>query len=53
VDPFDVEKVSAAANKEGVQIIGGLTTHHHLDHSGGNKVRLFLACSLPTYTATI
>jgi len=37
VDPYDVEKVSSAASKEGVRIIGGLTTHHHYDHSGGNK----------------
>ncbi|THV07884.1 Metallo-hydrolase/oxidoreductase [Dendrothele bispora CBS 962.96] len=37
VDPYDVEKVSAAVDKLGVQIIAGLTTHHHHDHSGGNK----------------
>lgn len=40
VDPFDVEKVSAAAIKENVEITGGLTTHHHADHSGGNEVRV-------------
>ncbi|OSD01647.1 hydroxyacylglutathione hydrolase [Trametes coccinea BRFM310] len=37
VDPYDVPKVKAAAEKEGVQIIAALTTHHHFDHSGGNK----------------
>ena len=37
VDPFDVPKVTAAAEKEGVQIVAGITTHHHADHSGGNK----------------
>ncbi|KAF8509914.1 beta-lactamase-like protein [Gautieria morchelliformis] len=37
VDPFDVPKVTAAAEKEGVQIVAGITTHHHPDHSGGNK----------------
>jgi len=37
VDPFDVPKVKAAAEKEGVELISLLTTHHHPDHSGGNK----------------
>jgi len=36
VDPYDVSKVSAAADAHGVQVIAGITTHHHLDHSGGN-----------------
>lgn len=38
VDPFDVPKVQAAAQKLGVEIIAGITTHHHFDHSGGNEV---------------
>lgn len=42
IDPYDVPKVQAAAAKVGVQIIAGLTTHHHFDHSGGNKVLLSL-----------
>ncbi|KAI0079995.1 hydroxyacylglutathione hydrolase [Panus rudis PR-1116 ss-1] len=37
VDPYDVPKVQAAAEKEGVQIVACLTTHHHHDHSGGNQ----------------
>ncbi|KAJ4488440.1 beta-lactamase-like protein [Lentinula aciculospora] len=37
VDPYDVNKVIAAAENLGVQIIAGITTHHHYDHSGGNK----------------
>lgn len=38
VDPFDLKKVQAAAEKEGVQeVIGCITTHHHQDHSGGNE----------------
>ncbi|KAJ7470306.1 hydroxyacylglutathione hydrolase [Mycena latifolia] len=38
VDPYDVDKVTAAADSLGVQIVAGITTHHHDDHSGGNKV---------------
>ncbi|KDR81451.1 hypothetical protein GALMADRAFT_239382 [Galerina marginata CBS 339.88] len=38
VDPYDVAKVAAAAQTHGVEIVAGITTHHHFDHSGGNKV---------------
>ncbi|KAK7023933.1 Lactamase-B domain-containing protein [Favolaschia claudopus] len=38
VDPFDVDKVTAAADSLGVTLVASLTTHHHEDHSGGNKV---------------
>ena len=38
VDPYDVPKVKAAAEKAGVRIVAGITTHHHFDHSGGNQV---------------
>ena len=41
VDPYDMDAVQAAANNEDVDIVANLTTHHHFDHSGGNK-----ACSL-------
>jgi hydroxyacylglutathione hydrolase len=41
VDVLDVEKVRAVADKEGVSIVAGITTHHHQDHSGGNKACLF------------
>jgi hydroxyacylglutathione hydrolase len=37
VDPYDVPKVAAAAERLGVQIVASITTHHHFDHSGGNK----------------
>ena len=45
VDPYDVPKVQAAAEKAGVQIVGNITTHHHYDHSGGNKVSSLLRLS--------
>jgi len=37
VDPAEPEKVLIAAKAEGVKISTVLTTHHHTDHSGGNK----------------
>ncbi|KAF6764997.1 hydroxyacylglutathione hydrolase [Ephemerocybe angulata] len=37
VDVFDVKKVADKAKELGVEIVAALTTHHHLDHSGGNK----------------
>ncbi|KAG6909847.1 hypothetical protein DXG01_015120 [Tephrocybe rancida] len=37
VDPYDVTKVTAAAKQLGVEIVAAITTHHHFDHSGGNK----------------
>jgi len=37
VDPFDVAKVTMAADRHGVSIVAAITTHHHHDHSGGNK----------------
>lgn len=40
VDPYDVPKVTAAAETLGVEIVSALITHHHFDHSGGNDVRI-------------
>lgn len=40
VDPYDVAKVEAALEREGIPIEcvnAILTTHHHDDHAGGNK----------------
>jgi len=37
IDPYDVSKVAAAAQEQGVEIVAAITTHHHFDHSGGNK----------------
>lgn len=40
VDPYDVSKVQAALDKEGITdkslVKGIITTHHHDDHAGGN-----------------
>ncbi|KAF8654227.1 hypothetical protein AX16_003751 [Volvariella volvacea WC 439] len=36
VDPYDVPKVVETAKRLGVDITAALTTHHHMDHSGGN-----------------
>lgn len=38
VDPFDVDKVQATAAHLGVSVIAAIITHHHSDHSGGNRV---------------
>lgn len=47
VDPYDVAKVSAAAERHGVSIVAAITTHHHFDHSGGNSVR---TCASPLFS---
>ncbi|KAG1774307.1 beta-lactamase-like protein [Suillus placidus] len=57
VDVLDVEKVRAVAGKEGVSIVAGITTHHHQDHSGGNKACIpditewftLVPCKVSTY----
>lgn len=49
VDVLDVEKVQAVAEKEGVSIVAGITTHHHQDHSGGNKTLVSTYPSIPVY----
>eukprot|EP00921_Rhytidocystis_pertsovi_P011320 GHVQ01018313.1.p1 GENE.GHVQ01018313.1~~GHVQ01018313.1.p1 ORF type:complete len:283 (+),score=27.61 GHVQ01018313.1:172-1020(+) len=36
VDPAEPDKVISAATKAGVEIVLGLCTHKHSDHSGGN-----------------
>jgi len=37
IDPYDVAKVTAVAEEQGVNIVAAITTHHHPDHAGGNK----------------
>ncbi|CCM02937.1 uncharacterized protein FIBRA_05052 [Fibroporia radiculosa] len=49
VDPYDVPKVQAAADKAGVQIVAGITTHHHHDHSGGNLAFAATFPGVPIY----
>ncbi|KAI0928846.1 hypothetical protein AcW2_004718 [Taiwanofungus camphoratus] len=49
VDPYDVPKVKAAAEKAGVEIVAGLTTHHHFDHSGGNQAFATAYPGVPIY----
>ncbi|KAF7988698.1 hypothetical protein HCN44_001271 [Aphidius gifuensis] len=38
VDPVDPELVASAVNESGVNLTKVLTTHHHWDHAGGNKI---------------
>lgn len=49
VDPYDVPKVQAAADKAGVEIVAGITTHHHHDHSGGNEAFATAYPGVPIY----
>lgn len=49
VDPYDVPKVANAAKDAGVEIVGALTTHHHDDHSGGNRELARQIAGLPVY----
>eukprot|EP01132_Coremiostelium_polycephalum_P009251 gene9251-11336_t len=37
IDPAEPEKVFAAAKQNNVEIKHILTTHHHMDHAGGNE----------------
>lgn len=41
VDPYDVQKVVSSAQGLGAEIVACITTHHHDDHCGGNRVRQF------------
>jgi len=37
VDPSEAKPVLAAAEREGVELVAIWNTHHHWDHTGGNK----------------
>ncbi|KAI8610850.1 hydroxyacylglutathione hydrolase [Chytriomyces sp. MP71] len=51
VDPCEPDKLMKVAKQRGWRITSVLTTHHHLDHSGGNEdmVRLLADPSLKVY----
>ncbi|KAG9093036.1 Cytoplasmic glyoxalase II [Ceratobasidium sp. 370] len=49
IDPFDVPKVRAQAEKEGVKLTALITTHYHDDHSGGNKEFHSVYPDVPVY----
>ncbi|KAF8599566.1 hydroxyacylglutathione hydrolase [Ceratobasidium sp. AG-I] len=49
VDPYDVPKVQAQAEKEGVTLTALITTHRHDDHSGGNKKFVSAYPDVPVY----
>ncbi|CAL1704314.1 unnamed protein product [Somion occarium] len=52
IDPYDVPKVRAAALKAGVEIVAGITTHHHHDHSGGNQEFANAFPGIPIYAGS-
>ncbi|KAK2467047.1 hypothetical protein APHAL10511_001305 [Amanita phalloides] len=49
VDPYDLPKIQAAAVHLGARIVANITTHHHFDHSGGNKEFALKLPSAPIY----
>jgi len=49
IDPYDVSKVSAAAEAHGVSLVSLITTHHHFDHSGGNSAFVEKYKGVPVY----
>ncbi|EJD53264.1 hydroxyacylglutathione hydrolase [Auricularia subglabra TFB-10046 SS5] len=49
VDPYDVPKIKAAAEKEGLSFAAVITTHHHYDHAGGNKEFVATFPGTPVY----
>jgi hypothetical protein len=55
VDPYTPSKVKEVADQLGVRVVAGITTHHHDDHSGGNRVRSLQSFlfSITTNTLTL
>ena len=49
VDPSEAGPVEAAAARAGVRLVAILNTHHHWDHTGGNKELLAKHPSLKVY----
>lgn len=49
IDPVEPEKVSRVIESENLDLKAVLTTHHHFDHAGGNKVIREMFKNLPIY----
>lgn len=50
VDPVEPDTVLSAVEKENVNLVSVITTHHHWDHAGGNeKLMKKLTTSIPVY----
>lgn len=49
VDPVEPKKILKCAETEGVQLKAVLTTHHHLDHAGGNSAISNIISNLPIF----
>ena len=49
VDPSEAEPVLAAAKREGAELIAIWNTHHHWDHTGGNRDLLRAQPNLEVY----
>jgi len=49
VDVFDLKAVETAAQKEGVQLVAALATHHHHDHTGGKEAYASAYPGTPIY----
>jgi len=49
VDPTEAHIVLAAAQKENVELVAVLTTHHHSDHAGGNSTMVSKVPGIKVY----
>ena len=49
VDPVEPHKLIAVVENEGLKLTSVLTTHHHMDHSGGNEALLSVCPKLKVF----
>jgi hydroxyacylglutathione hydrolase len=49
VDPSEAGPVVEALEREGLELVGVLNTHHHFDHVGGNEALLARFGKLPVF----
>lgn len=49
VDPSEADPVLAVLEREGLTLVGILTTHHHFDHVGGNEALIAKLGAMPVY----